>query len=241
MPPAPGLAAIAVEVRARDELIARLAHEARTPIGAILTWLELLKAHSSSSPQATRAIAMAERSARELTEIVTGAEEAQRVMAGTMELQMTPLDLAAVLRSVVERALAGAQARNIVLDCETTTTGGPARGDAERLRNAFTRLLVHCVSLSGPGRVHVRLADERNGVRVDLLCSALTLSDALRDALQDESGWPSIAGPQGQVMLDFALACRVVGLHGGRLEAASLNGSGTRITATLPLGVASVD
>jgi len=232
----PGLTAVSAEVRARDELIARLAHEARTPIGAILTWLELLKAHSSSSPQATRAIEMAERSARELTEIVTGAEDAQRVMAGTIELQMTPLDLASLLRSVVDRVLPGAQARSIALDCETATQGRPARGDGARLRHAFTRILAHCVGLSGPGRVQVRLEDERSGVRVDLLCSALTLSDSLREALQDESGWPSIAGPHGQAVLDFALACRVVGLHGGRLEAESLNGHGTRITATLPLG-----
>ena len=234
----PGLTAVSLEVRARDELIARLAHEARTPIGAILTWLELLKAHSSSSPQATRAIEMAERSARELTEIVTGAEDAQRVMAGTIELHVAPLDFAGLLRSVVDRVLPGAQARSITLDCETATQGRPARGDGARLRHAFTRILAHCVGLSGPGRVQVRLEDERSGVRVDLLCSSLTLSESLCEALQDEGGWPSMTGPHGQAVLDFALACRVVALHGGRLEAESLNGRGTRITATLPLALA---
>jgi signal transduction histidine kinase len=237
----PGLTAVALEVRARDELIARLAHEARTPIGAILTWLELLKAHAATSPQASRAIEMAERSARELTEIVTGAEEAQRLMAGTVELQMTPLDLPSLLRSAVERALPGAQARNIALDCETPPEGQSTRGDGARLRHAFTRLLIQCVSLSGPGRVQVRLEDERGGIRVDLVCPALTLSDSLRHALQDERAWPSIAGPHGQSVLDFALACRVVGLHGGKLEAKSLNGCGTRISATLPLALAPAD
>jgi signal transduction histidine kinase len=235
----PVLTTVPAEVRLRDELISRVAHEARTPIGAILTWLELLKAQASSSPQAARAIEMAERSARELTEIVTSAEDAQRLMAGTIELQMSPLDLAALLRSVVDRVLPGAEARSVVLDCEAATPERPASGDGERLRQAFTRLLGHCVVLSGPGRLQVRLEDQRDEARVELLCSALTLSDPLREALEDDDQWPSLAGPRGQALLDFALACRIVALHGGRLVAESLNGHGTRISATLPLTPAS--
>jgi signal transduction histidine kinase len=181
---------------------------------------------------------MAERSARELTEIVTSAEDAQRVMAGTIELQMAPLDLAGLVRSVVERVLPGATARSIDLECEASTPQRPASGDGERLRQAFTRILGHCVGLSGPGRVQIRLEDQRTDARVDLLCPALTLSDPLREALLDDAQWPSIAGPCGQAVLDFALACRIVALHGGRLEAEALNGHGTRISATLPLALA---
>ena len=235
MPARPGTVEVSADVRARDELIARLAHEARTPIGAILTWLELLKAHPAGSPQATRAIHMAERSARELNEIVTGAEDAQRVMAGTIELQMAALDLGGLLRSVVERVTPAAQAREVALDCETPAERRQVLCDAARLRYVFTRLLAHCVGLSAPGRVQVRLQDERSGVRVDLVCSALTLSHALREALHDAHEWPSLAGPLGQAVLDFALARRVVALHGGGIEAESLNGSGTIISVTLPL------
>jgi hypothetical protein len=94
------------------------------------------------------------------------------------------------------------------------------------------------VVLSGPGRLQVRLEDQRDEARVELLCSALTLSDPLREALLDDAQWPSIAGPCGQAVLDFALACRIVALHGGRLEAEALNGHGTRISATLPLALA---
>jgi signal transduction histidine kinase len=225
----------AAEVRARDELIARVAHEARTPIGAILTWLELLKCHGPGSSQAARAIEMAERSARELTEILTVAEDAQRAMAGTLELNQAPVDLGGLLRSAVDRVLPGAEARSITVDCETAGHGRRAQGDGARLRQVFTRLLAHGVSLSGPGRVEVRAEDQRSDVRVDLLFSHLTLSEPLHEALRDDGEWPSMAGPCGEAVLDFALASRVVALHQGRLEAASLNGQGTRISAHLPL------
>ena len=205
----PVLTTVPAEVRARDELIACLTHEARTPIGAILTWLELLKAHASTSPQAARAVEMAERSARELTEIVTGAEDAQRVMAGTIELQMTALDLADLLRSVVDRVLPGAEARSITIACEAASHGRPAQGDSARLRHALTRILAHCVGLSGPGRVQVRVEEGRSEARVELLWPALVLSDSLCAALRDEREWPQHHGPAwpGRARLRPRLPC----------------------------------
>jgi len=236
---ASALTKVAAEVRLRDELISRLTHEARTPVSAILTWLEVLKSEAAIPPQAVRAIAMAQRSTRELTEILSGAEDAQQVMAGTIELQMTPLDLAGLVRSVVDRVLPAAQARSITLDCETANPGRPTQGDEARLRHSFTRILAHCVGLSGPGPMQVRLLDQGTDVRVEVLGLALTLSDSLREALQDDGEWPSIAGPRGQAVLDFAVACRIVALHGGRLEAESMNGRGMRVCATLPTPPAS--
>lgn len=233
------LTKVAAEVRLRDELLARLTHEARTPVGAILTWLEVLKAQPAIPPQAAQAIAMAQRSTRELTEILSGAEDAQQVMAGTMELQVKALDLASLVRSVVDRVQPVAQARSITLDCETANPGRPAQGDEVRLRHSFTRILAHCVGLSGPGQMQVRLLDRGTDVRVEVLGPALTLSDSLREALQEDGEWPHMAGPCGQAVLDFAVACRIVALHGGRLEAEPLNGRGTRISATLPTALAS--
>ena len=78
---------------------------------------------------------MAERSARELNEILTGAEDAQQVMAGTIELQVAALDLGGLLRSVVERVTPGAQAREIALDCETPAECRQVLCDAARLRH----------------------------------------------------------------------------------------------------------
>lgn len=236
---ASALTKVAAEVRLRDELISHLTHEARTPVGAILTWLEVLRSQPAVLPQAARAIAMAQRSTRELAEILSGAEDAQQVMAGTMELQMTPLDLAGLVRSVVDRVLPAAQARSITLECETAPPGRPAHGDEARLRHSLTRILAHCVGLSGPGPMQVRLVDQGTDVRVEVVGPALALSDPLREALQDDGEWPGLAGPCGQAVLDFAVACRIVALHGGRLEAESLNGRGTRVSATLPAPLAS--
>ena len=159
---AAALTRVAAEVRLRDELMSRVTHEARTPLGAILTWLEVLKSETAIPPKAARAIEMAQRSTRELTEILSGAEDAQQIMAGTIELQMAPLDLTGLVRSVVDRVLPLAQARSIALDCETAISGRPAQGDEARLRHSLTRILAHCVGLSGPGQVQVRLRDQRD-------------------------------------------------------------------------------
>ena len=221
-------------MQVRDELIARIAHDVRTPIGAILTWLEVLKAQATD-PQARRAIEMAQQSARDLSEIVAGAEDAQRIVAGTIELQRAPLDLVSLLNAVAERVRPSTQSRDIVLHCDLAPSVTLARGDGRRLRHVFTRVLAHCVSLSGPGTVRLVLRADEEEARVCIVCPGLTLSSALQRALVTEGEWPSIAGPGGQAVLDCAMACRVINLHGGRLETESLDGQGTRLSASLPL------
>ena len=221
-------------LQVRDELIARVAHDVRTPVGAILTWLEVLKRHAAD-PQAVRAIEMAQQSARELTEIVTGIEDAQRILAGTLELETAQVDLSRLLQAVADGVRPSAESRGIVLHCDLGPSRALSRGDGGRLKHAFTRVLFHCVSLSGQGTVQLGLRADEQEATVYVVCPALTLSVPLQQALAAEREWPSMAGPSGRALLDFAVACRLIGLHGGRLEVQSLDGQETRLTASLPL------
>ena len=222
-------------MKLRDELIARLAHDARTPLGAILTWLELLKAQTDDS-QARRSVEAAQQSARDLVEIVSGVEDAQRLAAGTLDLQLAPVDLAALVGFAADRVLAPAEGRGIVLHRDLGHAGISVRGDLARLRHAFSRVLFHCTSLSGPGTIRLVLRAEAQQARVAITCPALALSAPLRQALSGEGEWPSIVGPNGLAAFDFAVSSRVLRLHGGRLEAAVLpDGAGTQLDATLPL------
>ena len=234
MLPGQVLAPASAGAQVRDELIARIAHDMRTPIGAILTWLEVLKAQATD-PQARRAIEMAQQSARDLSEIVAGAEDAQRIVAGTLDLQRAPLDLVSLLNAVADRVRPAADSRGIVLHCDLAPSVTLARGDDRRLRHVFTRVLAHCVSLSGPGTVGLVLRADEEEARVCVVCPVLTLSTALQRALVAEGEWPAIAGSGGPAVLDFAVACRVINLHGGRLETEPLDGQGTRLCASLPL------
>ena len=224
------------EVQVRDELIARIAHDVRTPISAILTWLELLKGYATEDPKATRAVEMAQQSAHDLAEMVSGVEDAQRIVAGTIALEMAPVDLIPLLRSVADRVRPAAESRGVVLECDLGPQGALARGDPSRLRQAFSRVLSHCVSLTEPGTVQLGLCLEHGEARISVFGPVLTLPALLRQALLADGEWPCIAGSNGQAVLDFAVASHVFGLHGGRLEAEALDPRGTRISATLPVG-----
>lgn len=218
----------------RDELITRVVHDARTPIGAILTWLELLGEYSTD-PRARRAVEMAQQSAQELTEIVAGVEDAQRLVSGTLELQMAPVDLAVLLDEVADRVRPSLPSRGIVLHSDLGPKGALGRGDDRRLRHLFSRILFHCASLSEPGTMRLLSQAGEGETRIHLLCPKLVLSASLQQALTSERQWPSLDGPSGQALLDFAMAGRIMRLHGGRLEAESSNGSGSRLSASLPL------
>jgi len=224
------------EVRARDELIARAGHDLRTPLASILTWLRVLRGEALG-PQGSQAVAMAERAARELGQIVGGLEDAQQLMAGSLEVRQLPVDLVAVVRSAVEAVLPAAEARGLPLEA---SVGGPSvllRGDGDRLNHALNRLLLNAAILMAPGgRIAVSLDADASEARLRIQCVGLGLSPALRQAMVAGPEWPALGGPAGQVALDFAVACRIVALHGGCLRADALtDGQGLLISVTLPV------
>jgi len=224
------------DVRARDELIARAGHDLRTPLAAVLTWLQVLRAEVAGD-QTSRAVGMAERAARELGQIVSGFEDAHRLMTGTLTVQQLPVDLVAVVHSAVEAVVPAAEARGLSLECATPHSRALLKGDDHRLNHSLNRLVSAAVVLTPPGgQIRVSLESRASEARVRVRCVGLRLEPALRQALVAGPEWPSLTGPTGQLALDFAVACRTVALHGGQLEAESLTGDeGTEISVSLPL------
>jgi len=224
------------DIRARDELIARAGHDLRTPLAAVLTWLRTLRGEAASA-QTLRALEMAERAARELGQILNGVEDAQQLMAGTLQVRKLPVDLVTVVRSAVDSVAPTAEARGLTLECLVARPGVLLRGDGDRLNHALSRVLLAAVVLtSARGGIRVSLEAQASEARVSIRCGGLKLPPALREALVLGPEWPSLAGPGGQVALDLAVACRIVALHGGRITAEALgDGQGMDLTVTLPL------
>ena len=223
-------------VRARDDLLARAAHDVRTPLASILTWLRVLRAETLG-PQGSQAVAMAERAARELGQIVAGLEDAHQLMAGSLQLRRLPVDMVAVVSSVVEATRPAAAARSLPLESSVKGSSIHVRGDAERLQHVLSRLLLNAVVLTSPGgRIDLSLDADAAEARVAIRCLGLGFTPAHLEAMVPDAEWPCLAGPGGQVALDLAVACRVLALHAGALRTDALGeGRGLLIGVTLPI------
>jgi CheY-like chemotaxis protein len=73
-------------VRMKDEFLAMLSHELRTPMSAMLGWLHLLKVGKLSPEQQANALDTIERNARIQTQLVNDLLDVSRIVTGMMDL-----------------------------------------------------------------------------------------------------------------------------------------------------------
>src|SRR5262249_37762578 len=88
--------------RSRDELLAVLAHELRTPLSAILAWTRMLIRGGLDQDTYARAIDSIDRNARLQARLLDDILEWSRIMRGTIQLRRRPVDLHALVQSAVD-------------------------------------------------------------------------------------------------------------------------------------------
>jgi signal transduction histidine kinase len=74
--------------RAKDEFLATLAHELRSPMTAIRGWIQMLKLGELSAAEATEALSMIEASTRVQGHIIEDLMDVSRILAGKMMIQL---------------------------------------------------------------------------------------------------------------------------------------------------------
>src|SRR5215470_7127963 len=89
---------------AAEELLARVAHELRTPLTPILGWCRLIAEKYPNDPSVQRAAGIIERNVRVEARLVDDLLEIVRIERGAVQLDLRPVDLRALGRSVVAEA-----------------------------------------------------------------------------------------------------------------------------------------
>ena len=225
--------------RLKDEFLALVAHELRTPLAAVLGWTQILRSKKHDEATAGRALDVIERNAQAQAQLIEDLLDLARVTSGKLRLDIRPVDPAAVIEAAVNTVRPAAEAKGIQLLMALDLRGETVPGDAGRLQQVLWNLLSNAVKFTpSGGRVMVRL--EREGSR-----AAIVVSDTGRgispgflpylfDRLQQADGASKRAG--GGLGLGLALVQDLVKLHGGTVRAQSGGeGQGAVFTVTLPL------
>jgi CheY-like chemotaxis protein len=191
--------------------------------------------------QKSRALATIERNARAQTQLIDDLLNASQVISGRLRLDRAGVNLAEVVRSVVELAQPAVDDKRLTL--KTTIDGaiGPISGDPDRLRQVVWNLLSNAVKFTpAGGRIDVRL--ERVGEYGQLTVrdsgagiSPEFLPHVFEHFRQQDAGTTRQHGGLG---LGLALVRHVVELHGGSIQAESAgNGRGATFRVRLPLKI----
>lgn len=241
--------------RIKDEFLAVLSHELRSPLNPILGWAKLLQGGKLSPARQVEAINTIERNAKLQAQLIEDLLDISRILQGKLAFTTAPVHLVTVVTAAVETVRLAAEAKHIDLIVEVPTAIAPVFGDAARLQQVVWNLLSNAVKFTpGGGRVTVRLeakGGESGEVGRERQFAEITVIDTGKginpdflpyvfEYFRQEDG--STTRKFGGLGLGLAIVRQIVELHGGTVAVTSAGaGQGATFTVQLPLAASAVN
>jgi PAS domain S-box-containing protein len=229
--------------RARDEWLAMVTHQLRSPLNAILGYARMLDQNPGAlSPEVTEIIRIIKRNGERQRLLIDDLLDTARVISGKLRLEIRPLNLASVIREAIETVRPAAAARQILITSQLDEQAGLITGDPDRLQQVVWNLLSNAVrfTLTG-GSVHVELKRDDARARIIVTDTGAGIEpDFLPHVFERFSQQDTSRSRRyGGLGLGLALVKQIIELHGGTITAASPGaGEGAVFTITLPLQMA---
>jgi PAS domain S-box-containing protein len=226
--------------RAREEFLIAASHEFKTPLATIKGNAELLARRlGESAPPAdrvARVLARLQGQIGRMESLVASLLDLSRIQQEGLVLSPAPVDLAALVRQVLDRVSTPGEdaSHDLVLDAPAPITGW---WDADRLDQVLTNLVANALHYSPAGSVvQLRLAQRDGQAEVAVSDQGVGIPRAehatIFEPFARASTAPSIAEGTG---LGLYLAAKIVERHGGTIGVQSEPGHGSIFTVRLPL------
>lgn len=221
--------------RAKDDFIATISHELRTPITAILGWLQLVTEGDLDREQMTEALEAIETGARAQAQIVSDLLDVSRVISGKLHLEMIEVDLNAVAIEAAATLRPTAEEQSVTLAVSPGSEPAPVCGDPARLRQVVWNLVTNAIKFTREGG-RVTLAVEPGEEMVRLVVSDTGVGIPPEDLSRIFDRYRQGAGgmARGGLGLGLAIVRSLVERHGGRVDLHSELDRGTTVTVEIP-------
>jgi PAS domain S-box-containing protein len=225
--------------RAKTEFLSRMSHELRTPLNAVLGFAQLMEIDRNEPPGdgQKRRLALIREAGEHLLQMIGDLLDLTRIETGGMALQAEPLSLRALASQSLEMVRAAAEKAQLQLLFEPGVDDPLALADRTRTRQVLLNLLSNAVKYNRPGgSVTVRVQRDAQG------WPGVVVSDTgqgIAAADLPHIFEPFHRGAQARGLVDGAgiglsVTQALVQLMGGRIEATSQVGAGSRFSLSLP-------
>ncbi len=221
--------------------MATLSHELRTPLAAMLGWCAIARKEELSAGVA-RAIATIERNARVQTRLVDDLLDATRMQAGSLHFDLAPVSLDLPVLAAIEGVRPAAEAKQLQLRYACSTPAPIVIGDASRLQQIASNLLVNAVKFTPERKaIDITLASNGDFAEMTVADEGIGIEPAFKPQLfqrfrQADSG---NARRHSGLGLGLSIVSSLVELHQGQVRAES-NGPGTGATFVVRLPLSKV-
>jgi PAS domain S-box-containing protein len=226
--------------RVKDEFLATLSHELRTPMNAILGWTQLLRIHCGPE-DLKNGLETIERNARTQTHLIDDLLDVSRIISGKMRLDVQRVDLPSVVSDAIASVQPAADAKGVRLYKVIDPQAAPINGDANRLQQVVWNLLSNAIKFTPRGgQIQVFLRRVGSSVSITVSDSGQGIDPQFLPQLfaRFSQADASTTRRHGGLGLGLAIVRHLIELHGGTVEATSQGlGMGSTFTITLPLSI----
>jgi PAS domain S-box-containing protein len=225
--------------RIKDEFLAVLSHELRSPLNPILGWAKLLQSRTFPPDKTAQALATIERNAKLQAKLIEDLLDVSRILRGKMVLNICQVNLVTTIEAAIETVRLAAETKSIQIQTRLDTHVGTVSGDATRLQQIIWNLLTNAVKFTPQGgRVEVRLNRIDSFAQIQVQDTGKGISPEFLpyvfDYFRQENG--ATTRKFGGLGLGLAIVRHLTEQHGGTIQVDSPGeGLGATFTLRLPL------
>lgn len=229
--------------RAKDNFLATLSHELRTPMTSILGWVQFLRGGHFDESELHEALRTIESSARLQARLIDDMLDVSRMILGKFQVDLKPTRLSEIVEAALTTARPMAADNDVHLTWELQDREALVDADASRIQQVIQNLLSNAIKFTPAGKhvdlrldrhdgtLRIRVRDEGEGIEPSFLPYVF-------DRLRQAEGSNKRSG----LGLGLAIARHIIELHHGEITAASEGpGHGASFTVTLPVRAEGAD
>ncbi|AGY56565.1 chemotaxis protein CheB [Gloeobacter kilaueensis] len=152
--------------QAKDNFLATLSHELRTPLNPIIGFAQLLLRRPDLPAEMSQALQAIERNGRLQAQLIDDMLDVARIESGRLRIERRAIEMAAIVRTVVEGLQASATAKDLTIETELEREC-PLFADPLRMQQIVWNLLTNAIKFTpASGRITIRLTQDDRQVQL---------------------------------------------------------------------------
>ncbi|HYU54127.1 MAG TPA: PAS domain-containing sensor histidine kinase [Gemmatimonadaceae bacterium] len=220
-------------IRVRDDVLAVVAHDLRSPVHTILGAAGVVEIIRDGEAH-DRNVQIIQRAARRMERLISDLLDVASIESGTLSVRSAPVDLTLLVSEVLELLEGQSRERSIKLSSEVDPGIPVIMGDHDRLMQVLSNLLGNAIKFTPEGgNIRVRASRKDDRVLVSVADSGIGISPTDLPHVFDRF-WKADGSSAKGAGLGLSIASGIVEAHGGKIWAESELGVGTTMTFTLP-------
>ena len=210
--------------RVKDELLANLSHEFRTPLNAILGWSSMLRRQQVPPDRLSHVAEVIERNAQAQSRLVEDLLDTSLAIAGVLRLHSAALDLASSMHAAADSMRPAANAKGVTVECLATPALGTINVDPARLHQILINLLSNAVKFTpAGGRVALSAIRQPDMVTIQVADTGIGIEAGFLPFVFERfrQADASTTRHHGGIGLGLAVVKHLIGVMGGEISVES--------------------